>query len=75
MRDGIDGLVGGALDREDFVSEIGIGGDHLCCFFRELLGRGLQFCLSDRTSRRYVPTCLDFDLIGIDGVEKVARDS
>ena len=27
LRDGVDGLIGGALDREDLVSEIGIGGD------------------------------------------------
>src|SRR5438094_4321184 len=27
LRDGVDRLIGGALDREDFVSEIGIGGN------------------------------------------------
>ena len=31
LRHGVDGLIGGALDREDFVSKIGIRGDGSDC--------------------------------------------
>ena len=62
MRDGVDGLIGGALDREDFVSEIGIGGDWRDGFLNEVSGlAGAR------------PSML-FDLVGIDGVKEVARD-
>ena len=37
LRDGVDRLIGNALDIEDLLSEIGIGGDHFSGFFRELL--------------------------------------
>src|SRR5205823_8822550 len=57
LRDSVDGLVGGALDCKNLISEIGIGGDGSDGFLNKLGGfTGVR------------PSML-FDFVGIDRVE------